>query len=41
MKDELGKQITANFVRLRLKMYSYLKDDSSGDKDAKSIKCTQ
>ena len=40
MKDELGKQITATFVGLRLKIYSYLKDDRSGDKNAKTIKCT-
>ena len=40
MKGELGKQITANFVGLKLKMYSYLKDYISGDKNAKSIKCT-
>ena len=37
MKDEAaGVQIT-EFIGLRLKMYSYIKDNNKGDKTAKGI----
>ena len=40
MKDELGGQIMKEFVRLRLKTYSYLKDNNDEDKKAKGTeKC--
>ena len=32
MKDELGGRIITKFVGLRVKTYSYLIDDGSGDK---------
>ena len=38
MKGELGKKIMTKFVALRGKTYSYLIDDSSGDKKAKGTK---
>ena len=38
MKDELVGKITAKFVVLKAKTYSYLIDDSSGDKKAKGAK---
>ena len=38
MKYELSGKIRTEFVGLRLKTYSYLKDDSSGDKKAKGTK---
>ena len=38
MKDELGSQIMIEFVGLRTKTYSYLKDKSDGDKKAKGTK---
>ena len=38
MKDELGGQITKEFVALRAKTYSYLKDNSDEDKKAKDKK---
>ena len=38
MKDELGGKIMTKFVGLRAKIYSYLIDDGSEDKKAKSIK---
>ena len=40
MKDELGGQIMKEFVRLRLKTYSYLKDNNDEDKKARGTeKC--
>ena len=40
MKDELGGQIMKEFVRLRLKTQSYLKDNNDEDKKAKGTeKC--
>ena len=40
MKNELGGQIMKEFVRLRLKTYSYLKDNNDEDKKAKGTeKC--
>ena len=38
MKDKSGGKITITFVGLRTKTYSYLIDDGSGDKKAKSTK---
>ena len=38
MKDELGGKIKIKFLGLRAKSYSYLIDDSSDDKKAKSTK---
>ena len=38
MKNKLGGKITTKFVRLRAKTYSYLIDDISEDKRAKSTK---
>ena len=35
MKDELGGQIRKEFVGLRAKTYSFLKDNNNGDKKAK------
>ena len=38
MKDELGEKLMETFVALKRKTYSYLIDDSSEDKKAKSTK---
>ena len=38
MKDELGRKITKEFVGLKPESYSYLTDDGSEDKTAKSTK---
>ena len=38
MKDELGGQIMKKFIRLRAKIYNYLKDNNDADKNAKGIK---
>ena len=38
MKDELGGEIMKEFVVLREKTYSYLKDNKEEDKKAKSTK---
>ena len=38
MKDELRGQILKEFVGLRAKTYSYLKDNNDEDKKAKSTK---
>ena len=38
MKDQLGRKIMTKLFGLRLKTYSYLIDDGSEDKKAKSIK---
>ena len=38
MKDELGGQVMKEFVRLRTKTYSYLKDNNDEDKNAKGTK---
>ena len=38
MKDELGGKIVAEFVALRPKTYSYLRDDCEEDKKAKGTK---
>ena len=38
MKDELGGKIMIKFVGLKAKAYSYLTNDGSEDKKAKSIK---
>ena len=38
MKDELGKQIFKEHVRLRAKKYSFLKDYSDEEKKAKGTK---
>ena len=37
MKDETAGVATEEFVRLKRKMYSYLVDDNSEDKKAKSV----
>ena len=41
MKDELGGQIMKEFVRLRAKTDSYLKDNNDEDKKAKTKKVCQ
>ena len=41
MKDELGGEIIAEFVALRPKTYSYLKDDGDNDKKTKRAKGTK
>ena len=38
MKDELGRQIMKQFLGLRAKTYSYLKDNNDEDKKAKGIR---
>ena len=38
MKDELGGQIMKQFVGLRAKIYSYLKDNNNEDKKSKGTK---
>ena len=38
MKDELGGKIMKEFVGLRAKIYSYLKDNNDEDKKAEGIK---
>ena len=38
MKDELGRKIMTEFVALRPKTYSYLRDDCEEDKKAKGTK---
>ena len=38
MKDKLGGKIVTKFVTLRVKTYSYLKDDGIEDKKAKDTK---
>ena len=38
MKDELGRQIMKEFLGLRAKTYSYLKDNNDEDEKAKSTK---
>ena len=38
MKDEFGGQTMKEFVRLRSKTYSYLKDNNDEDKKAKGTK---
>ena len=38
MKDELGGQIMKEFVGLRAKIYSYLRENNDEDKKAKSTK---
>ena len=38
MKDELGKQIFKELVRLRAKKYSFLKEYSDEEKKAKGTK---
>ena len=38
MEDELGWQIIKEFVGLRAKTYSYLKDNNDEDKKAKGTK---
>ena len=38
MKDESGGQIMKNFVGLRAKTYSYLKENNYEDKKGKSTK---
>ena len=37
MRDKLGKKIVTKFIGLRAKTYSYLIDDGSKNKKAKSI----
>ena len=39
MKDESGEKILKEFVGLRAKQSSYLKDSNDEDKKSKSIKC--
>ena len=38
MKDELGRQIMKEFVGLRAKTYSYLKENNVEDRKAKGTK---
>ena len=38
MKDELGGQIKKEFVGLKAKTYSYLKDSNDEDKKSKDTK---
>ena len=38
MKDELGGQIKKEFVGLKTKTYSYLKDNNDEDKKSKDTK---
>ena len=38
MNDELRGQISTKFIGLRTKAYSYLIDDSSGDRKARCTK---
>ena len=38
MKDELGGQTMKEFIELRAKIYSYLKDSNDNDKKAKGTK---
>ena len=38
MKDEIGGQVIKEFVGLRKKTYSYLKDNNDEDKKAKGTK---
>ena len=38
MKDELGGKIMKEYVRLRAKTYSYLKDNNDEDEKAKGTK---
>ena len=38
MQDELGGQVMEEFVGLRAKSYSYLKDNNDEDKNAKDTK---
>ena len=38
MEDELGEEILKEFVGLRAKPYSYLKNNSNEDKKAKDTK---
>ena len=38
IKDELGGQIMKEFVELRAKTYSYLRDNNDGDKKSKRHK---
>ena len=37
MKDELGGQIMKEFIRLKARRYSYLKDDDKKQKAEKSV----
>ena len=38
MKDELGEQITKEFVGLRAKTYSHLKSNNNEDRKSKGTK---
>ena len=38
MRDDLGRQIMKEFVGLRVKTHSYLKDNNDEDKKRKRIK---